>query len=383
MSTEDPIGTRTVNNRARLQDYSRLEQTAFAQACVGDLEAVVVGAGALGNEAVKALGLLGVKRVLVVDPDVVEPSNLTRSVLFRKADYVGCNKAEALVRAAAPLFPDTEFSAVATEIADAGFGRLANASLLFSCVDSDLSRLEIAYISTRLDLPVVDAGLGTPNYAHGRVSWFPGKCGACFGCKLTPRRRRELLTNWDATARSCSQAAEEGQRSSTPTMAAIIGSSQVELGLRWRIENQKESVTFEISLDGAPRCDFFRTPVTPSCPFHESSGDVLVSPPVDCTLGELLDSVKAPAGAEPFLVLDWPICCRSCCSDCAFEWAPLQRAAVVRRRAVCPSCGSRSILEQESIRVIGRNSPWAKATPAALGLPADHLYTVRFHREDS
>jgi len=353
----------------------------FARTSIRDLEVVVVGAGALGNEVVKALGLLGVKRILVVDPDVVEPSNLTRSVLFRKADYVGCNKAEALARASAPLFPDTEFSALATEIADAGFGRLASAGLVFSCVDSDLARLEIAYISTRLHLPVVDAGLGTPNYAHGRVSWFPGKCGACFGCKLTPRRRRELLTNWDATARSCSDAAEEDQRSSTPTMAAIIGSAQVELGLRWRIENQMESVTFEISLDGPPRCDFFRTPVSPACPFHESSGDVLVSPTADCTLGGLLDSVKAPAGAEPFLVLDWPICCRSRCSDCAFEWAPFERAAVLRRRAVCPSCGSRSILEQESIRVIGRNSPWAKATPAALGLPADHRYTVRFHRE--
>ena len=353
----------------------------FAQGNVGGLEAVVAGAGALGNEVVKALGLLGLKRVVVVDPDVVEPSNLTRSVLFRKADYIGCNKAVALASAAALLFPDTEFCPIATEIADVGFGRFDNASLVFSCVDSDLARLEIAYISTKLDLAVADAGLGAPNYAHGRVSWFPGRHAACFGCKLTPNKRRELLTHWDATVRSCSQTPADGQRPSTPTMAAIIGSLQVELGLRWRMQGEAESVTYEMSLGGTPHSQFFKTPVSPACPFHESEDDFLVGTPAgDATLGAILGSVEAPAGAEACLVLDWPVCCRASCSDCGVQWAPLQRAAVVRRRAVCPSCGSRSILEQESIRMIDRNSPWARAAPAELGLPAEHRYTVRFQR---
>jgi adenylyltransferase/sulfurtransferase len=319
-----------------------------------------------------------------VDPDQVESSNLTRSVLFRNADYEGRNKAAALVDAATPLFPDTGYSAIEAEIADVGFGRFSKADILFSCVDSDLARLEIAYLATKLGIPVADAGLGAPNHAHGRVSWFPGKSGACFGCKLTPRKRRDLLTFWDATVRSCSEARVDVQRSSTPTMAAVIGSLQVEMGLRWRLEGRSCSVTFEMSLEGTPRSDYFRTPISGSCPFHERAEELLVALPApDSTLGDVLASVETPAGTTVFLILDWPICSRARCLHCASEWAPMQRVARLRRRPVCPFCGSGSILEQESIRSISRNSPWARQAPSALGLPEDHRYTVRFHRGDA
>ena len=377
VSTEGCFST---SNPKTLQDYSRLERTIFNRENVSHLEVVVVGAGALGNEVVKALGLLGVARVLVIDPDCVRPSDLTRSLLFRKEDYAGRNKAVAMVEAAGPLFPGTEFVAIPAEIADVGFGRFAQASLLFSCVDNDLARLEMSYLGTKLGLPVADAGLGAPNYAHGRVSWYPGQGGACFGCKLTPGRRRELLNYWDAEVRSCSDALPDGQRPSTPTMAAIVGSLEVELGLRWRMENCRESVTFEVTLEGTPRSQFFRTPVSAECPFHESRDEVMVDAVGQATVAEILESVKAPADGAPYLILDWPICCRARCSACCHEWAPMQRAAVIRRRAVCPACGSRSILEQESIRVIGHNSPWARKAPSALGLPEQHRFTIRFHR---
>ena len=45
---------------------------------------LVVGAGALGNEVLKNLALLGVGYIHVVDFDRIEESNLTRSVLFRR-----------------------------------------------------------------------------------------------------------------------------------------------------------------------------------------------------------------------------------------------------------------------------------------------------------
>ncbi len=50
------------------------------------------GAGArrrrrrLGNEVLKNLALVGLGTIYVIDLDVVEPSNLSRSVLFRAED---------------------------------------------------------------------------------------------------------------------------------------------------------------------------------------------------------------------------------------------------------------------------------------------------------
>ena len=49
-----------------------------------DAKALVVGAGALGNEIVKNLALLGIGNILIADLDRIENSNLSRSVLYRK-----------------------------------------------------------------------------------------------------------------------------------------------------------------------------------------------------------------------------------------------------------------------------------------------------------
>ena len=66
---------------------------------------LVVGAGALGNEVLKNLALLGVGTTYVIDLDDVEPSNLSRSVLFRAEDG-GQPKAEVAARRAGEINPE-------------------------------------------------------------------------------------------------------------------------------------------------------------------------------------------------------------------------------------------------------------------------------------
>ena len=67
--------------------YSRLRLISWwRQERLRDARVLVVGAGALGNEVMKNLVLLGLGTTYLIDLDVVEPSNLSRSVLFREQD---------------------------------------------------------------------------------------------------------------------------------------------------------------------------------------------------------------------------------------------------------------------------------------------------------
>src|SRR6185436_8674984 len=104
MSTFDsPVETIRVlpeDRYARQRLISWWEQERLASAKV-----LVIGAGALGNEILKNLALLGVGRVFVADLDVVSNSNLSRSVLYRAQDC-GRHKVDVAAERAEEIYPD-------------------------------------------------------------------------------------------------------------------------------------------------------------------------------------------------------------------------------------------------------------------------------------
>lgn len=378
MPVNDEVGKGTEENWSVSKRRSHTSEMLLSRERMAQLRFVVVGAGALGNEVVKALGLLGAAAVMVVDPDLIEPGNLTRSVFFRPRDC-GFLKAETLCGALTEVFPSTQWCFRNCEIADVGLSDIAGADLLLSCVDNELARLEIAWIGLRLNLPVSDAGLGGPNYWHGRVSFFAGQRSACFCCKLSPSRRRELLTTAQATGNSCWANNVIPTLPSTPTMAAIFGSLQVDFGLRCLLELQNcspaefDSRSLEMRLDDHAQLKRFITPLSRHCPLHSVAEQRLFSlPHPDATARELLEAQNVEN-----VDLDWPICVAARCLACGKEWQPMRRVAFLRRNGRCPSCGSSNILESENVSRLDRNSAWVDTPLIHLGLPANHLYTVR------
>jgi adenylyltransferase/sulfurtransferase len=338
---------------------------------------VVVGAGALGNEVVKNLGLLGAGSVIIIDSDRIELSNLSRSVFFRATDC-GRPKAETLCLSLSSVFPDTRWAFHNCEVADVGFGELAGANLILTCVDNNLARIETAWLSQRMDIPMADAGLGGPDYWRGRVSFFAGRFSACFCCKLSPRRRRELLAMSLSTGHSCWASAETVPLSSTPTMAAIIGALQVDFGIRCLHESENagtqdfKAPTIEITLGSNAGLRRFVTSLSSGCPFHSAADQrsvPLCHPRASAR--DLMDS----EGAQR-IDLDWPICIAANCLDCGTEWKPMKRVAWLRRYGTCPDCGSHRVLESQNISSLDHNSAWVDTPLLDLGLPEHHLYAV-------
>src|ERR1700685_4577316 len=89
---------------------------------IASCRVLVIGAGALGNEILKNLALLGFRRVVVLDLDKIEMSNLSRTVLYRAAD-VGQQKAIVAARAYRELAEDTLVQPIVGDVRhDCGLG---------------------------------------------------------------------------------------------------------------------------------------------------------------------------------------------------------------------------------------------------------------------
>jgi len=336
-----------------------------------DRRVAVVGLGALGNELVRLLGLHGAGEVLLVDPDKVEPSNLAKCAWYCAPGSVGRPKAEVLAELARAWFPRTDWQPVAAEIADVGWRRLRGRDLLFCGVDRDSARLEVARIATRLDLPVCDGGMNTTG-AAGRVTWYPGRGGACHGCRLSAARRRELLRTWSSAAYPCRVPEEPGGWTTTPALASITAALQVHFGAIWLSRGEPQGRSVEFRLDAPLRFDEILLPLNEACPFHSAPPLRLV--PVEGPFRDVL----APGGEACW---EWPVCLRARCLDCRFEWSPRMRAVRLRRGGACPRCGSRRLLELDTRSSVCAGDPLAALDPVALGLPAEHLYSIRIGRQ--
>ena len=278
---------------------------------------LVAGIGALGSELVKNLGLLGCESVFLTDADIVEEKNIHRSLLMRDG-VPGTSKVAQAVDRLRDWFPRTEWQGAPVEIADVEAEQFLRADAIFSCVDTDLARAEIAVLAARYQLPVCDSGLGGTSTRVGRVSWFPsGDSTACFGCLLNGKRRAEILSVWESDVHSCwaGSALEQPIWTSTPAMASIVAALQTETAVSF----QEYSFSIQIDLDREPVVENIQHRRSAGCPFHSQMEGM------------------------PF-----PICTLAECRSCGQEFSPHKRIAWLRRWGACPSCGGRDIVVRTS-----------------------------------
>ena len=114
----------------------------WQQDVVRNATILVVGAGALGNEVLKNLALMGIGNVIIADFDTIEDSNLSRSVLFRASDR-GRRKVDAAAERVKELNPDVNVMTWHGDINfEMGLGVFRHVDAIVGCLDeSDQAQL--------------------------------------------------------------------------------------------------------------------------------------------------------------------------------------------------------------------------------------------------
>lgn len=209
--------------------YSRLEIINWwDQDILKNSKVLVIGCGALGNEIIKNLAMLGVGNIFVVDMDNVEVSNLTRSVLFSTGD-LGNSKAETAARNAQKINEDVNVKFYNGNVFNLGLNVFKQMDIVICGLDNREARLFVDRSCWKVCVPWVD---GAIEVLSGVARMFIPPDGVDYQSTMS-EVDFQLLNK----RRSCLLLGEEeiqqGKIPTTPTIASIIAGIQVQEAVKY------------------------------------------------------------------------------------------------------------------------------------------------------
>lgn len=329
---------------------------------------LVVGAGALGNEVLKNLALLGVGTVHVIDLDEVEPSNLSRSVLFRTEDG-GRSKAEVAAARAGEINPEVRFLPIRGDvITDVGLGLFAAVDVVIGCLDNREARLWVNRQCWKVGTPWVDAGI---QEIQGVVKVFTPPHSACYECAMTERDYQLLNLRYSCPLLRRDQILE-GKVPTAPTIASMMAALEVQEALKL-IHGMPVAAGSALVFNGVTN-QFYTTrlPFRDDCLSHETYPEPTPLPLGHAsTLDELLVAANhaRPGSGFNTLVLDRDLVASIACGRCGWSVEVHRpRSAVRMADATCPTC--RQPAWPTTVSEVVGGTELAARPLAELGVPA-------------
>ena len=337
------------------------------QVRLGNAKVLVIGAGALGNEIVKNLALLGVGNVLIADLDVIENSNLSRSVLFRAEDC-GLSKAAVAARSASRIYPEIRVQPFQGNIVyDLGLGAFGWADVIVAGLDNREARVAINQAAARMGKIWID---GAIERLDGVARVFDPATGPCYECTMGQADWQMLEAR-----RSCAllkrEEMELGKVPTTPTTASVIAGIQCQEAIKL-LHGLEVLSGRGFVFDGMHHQSYVVSySRKDDCPAHETFEPIERLPwrTAATSAGQLLDRVRSDLGPRGIVEfsqdllssLDCPKCDRS-----EPRFASLGK--VTEREARCPSCQTPRI--PRTYHTLEGGETFLERSLADLGVPA-------------
>jgi adenylyltransferase/sulfurtransferase len=366
-----------VDPAARDGRYDRQELISWwDQERLQNAQVLVVGAGALGNELVKNLTLLGVGTIVVADLDVVENSNLSRCAFFREEDE-GRPKADVVAEGARVLNPDVTIVPVVGDVRlTLGLSAFRDADVVLGGLDNREARLHVNQACWKTGTPFVD---GAIEGLMGVARTFLPPDSACYECTLNEVDRRLL-----AARRACSLLTREqmlaGHVPTTATTSSVIAGIQAQEAVKLL---HRDVLDYEFggrgfAYNGLTHDSYVVTyPRNELCLSHDRYElDGAAELPADATFGSALSRARAELDPAATLELELELVVAMTCPACGRSDAvgrPLDALSV--GAADCPACGAERTLDL-SHRVDDPAAPLAALTFAEAGVAAGDVVTA-------
>ncbi len=329
---------------------------------------MVVGAGAIGNEVIKNLALLGIGHLVIVDSDTIELSNLTRSVLFRESDR-GCPKAAVAAARAADINPDIEVRALVGDLEfDVGLGVYRNMDVVLGCLDSVQARLALNRLCRRAGVPWLNGGIEA---TIAEVSLFGGRSGACYECAMSAEMWAERSRRF-----ACGGLRSDETEQKMPTTAVVASAvaafmvNEALLLLHAPNLPQKEGLAFsqKLFLTLKPyHFGVYDLPENSECLAHETWEPIEgVGQSIKSATPRLLLSLAGERNGTVDLGFD--LLTEMRCVDCGALEAvlqPLERCGM--EWTLCPHCHTRS-RQPEAVSSLDANGRCADVRLERMGV---------------
>jgi len=338
---------------------------------------MVVGAGALGNEILKNLALLGVGKLFVIDLDRIENSNLSRSVLYRAANE-GAPKAEVAARSAMDLNLDIIVQPfVGNIVNDLGLGVFRSMDVVICGLDNREARLWVNQCCWRVNRPWID---GAIEVLHGVVRVFVPPDSACYECTMNDidyemlRRRKScsLLTKDQML---------EGKVPTTPTTSSVIAGIQCQEAVK--LVHARPDLPVLIGkgffFNGLTHDSFVVNYARKEdCLSHETFEPIVETTwtAEGLTVGEALEQIRIDMGREAVLEFGREIVCDMRCEQCGTSKPAFRLLGkMTEAEARCSQCGE--IMVMDMCHCVVGDESFLGMTLAEVGIPAFDIISGR------
>jgi adenylyltransferase/sulfurtransferase len=336
---------------------------------------LVIGAGALGNEILKNLALLGFANIIVVDLDSIDASNLSRSILYRAAD-VGKRKADVAAQATREIFPEAQVHPITANVVHGlGLGMFGWADFVLAGLDNREARLWINRACWKMNKPWIDGAIeGINGVARAFLPGTP----PCYECTLGE-------TDWAILNKrmSCNlltlESDAEGKVATTPTISSIVAGLQVQEAVKL-LHGLPVLAGRGFIFEGLNHTSY-RVEYTenPDCMSHYTFSEIMRLPQTsaELTLTKLLARARQDLGSQDVaLEFSRDVIHKLACPRCGAEEELFAAVGTVPyARGQCPACGQmRTVLTAHGYT--GTES-FGDRTLDRLGLPLFDVFTAR------